>query len=485
MDQPLSSIYSHYRKLILLVVAGLVMVLSFLWFLPGAYHAGDMDEYHVYSWREYKFSNLLDLYVLHNLDKPQGSNYVLGGIGLDYPALLSVLIRATAKIGVSDPVTRESYRSSTPPVHATPGNTNTPIGVASDPTAGPEIHGNPPAFLLVNYTLIFFFGLATVLLMTQVSHAKPWMFAASPILLLFAGYNWDTIPMAISLAGLLLLQRSVDKPNPGRSYNLWLEIAGFAALTIAIWFKLFPIAFLGAALIDRTRRRLWWPAGIGSSIFLALSLLINVPLMLINHTSWSFFLWFNSNRPVEPSSIWYLLFVTIGPGLPGRPDTTVAVNIMSFIIVAAGGLVIAALAWRSPRRDIVIPLGCFLLLWWFTFNKLYDPNFDLWLVFILALMGARAWLNASLISLSFVWYITAIGGLSLLTLGASGEMSHWYNTHIIVATIIWRLLVMGAMLVWLEWKLLKADVGVKEASGDKLEQTVTRPDGLELAHIGN
>src|SRR3954452_17634578 len=125
MNVSLYALYRRHRMASLMVAAGLAMILSFLWFLPGAFHAKDMDEYHRWSWPEYKFSNVLDIYVLHNLDKPQGDNWVLSGIGVDYPALLSVMIRATSRFGVTDAVTTDIYRSSTPPLKAAPGNTNT------------------------------------------------------------------------------------------------------------------------------------------------------------------------------------------------------------------------------------------------------------------------------------------------------------------------------------------------------------------------
>jgi hypothetical protein len=462
MNQSISTLYKRYRNLSLLIVTGLMMLLSFLWYLPGAYHARTMDDYHVYSWRALKFTNVLDIYVLHNLDKHDTPGFILGGIGIDYPTLLSLLIRATASIGVSDPVTTEIYRSSTPPSNAPPQDVSTPIGIGNDAQAGPAAANNVPAYLLANYAVVFVFGLLAILLMARWPGSQPWMFAASPVLLLYAGYNWDLVSFALTLAGFLLLKRSTERPDPGRSYNLFLEICGFAVLAVAVWFKLFPIVFLGAALIDRARRGMWRAGGMGLGVFAAITLIINVPLMLINYTSWYFYIWFNSNRPVEPSSIWYLIFGGMDLGFTIRPDTTIAINILSLLFVVGGGLVAAVMAWRSPRRDIMMPLGCFLLLWWFTFNKLYDPNFDLSLLFILAVMGAPMWLNSSLIPLSLTWYLTAICGLGLLTFGASPEMNAWYVSHVLMFMIVIRLAFMFAMIAWLGRKLMTNDEPVEE-----------------------
>src|SRR5436309_1096637 len=104
MNQSLSSIYERYRTASLMLVASLVLALSFLWYLPGAYHAGSMGEYHVYTFREFRFNNVIAMYVNHNLDTYNGPGFIVGGTGIEYPALLSMLIRATAGVGQSHDV---------------------------------------------------------------------------------------------------------------------------------------------------------------------------------------------------------------------------------------------------------------------------------------------------------------------------------------------------------------------------------------------
>jgi len=455
MDQSLSTLYARYRTLALLVVAGTVMLLSFLWYLPGAYHASTADEYHLYSWRAFKFNNIVDMYVGHDLYGRHGLRFILGGPGIEYPALLSTLIRSTASIGPSDGVPIDVYRSGSAPRHGVAQNTATPLGVAK--SGGSSARGNVPTYLLVNDAVIFLFGLLAIMLLARWRGARPWLFAVSPILLLFTGYNWDLVPIALILAAFLLFQRSTERPSPGRGYNMALEVAAFALLTCAVWFKLFPIVFLGAALIDRARWRLWQAVGYGLGVFAVLSVLINLPLMVANYDNWRFFLWINTNRPIEPSSIWYLLFGARNLGLTGRPDTTAAATILSLFVVVAGGLAIVVLAWRGPRRAIMMPLGCLLLLWWFTFNKVYDPNFDLWLLFILAVLGAPFWLNAALVPLSLFWYVTAIGGLALSTLATAPGTTGWYVSHVLMFTIVLRLVVLGTLLFWVRRELLTAE----------------------------
>jgi hypothetical protein len=454
-DQTLASRYQRARTSLLLVVTGVVMLASFLWYLPGAYHADNMNNYHLYSWREFKFNNIVDMYVNHDLNLYNGPGFITGGTGIEYPALLSMLIRATSGVGVSGGIPGDAYRSGIPPSSSKNQDTCTPIGACqNNPASNSGTNGNVPAYLLLNYVMIFIFGLLAILLMTYWPGAKPWLFAASPILFIYAGYNWDVVAIALTLAAFLMLRHSTG--DASRSYNLALEVGGFSLLTVAVWFKIFPIVFLGAALLDRGRRRLWRVALLDSGIFIVLSVLINLPTLIANPQSWSFFFWISQNRPIEPSSVWYLLFAGLNLGDVGRGDTTSAINIISLLIVAAGALMIAIAAWRSPRRDILMPAACLLLLWWFSFNKVYDPNFDIWVLFGLAVLGAPLWLNVGLSLLALIWYITAIGGLALSTY-LTPEGQGWYVSHVLIYAILIRLLLLTAIIVWTWRKLMQAE----------------------------
>lgn len=438
-DQPLSTFYTRYRAAGLLLVGGLLMLFSFFWYLPGAYNAGSMDKYHAYAFRELKFNNIIPMYVNHRLDRYNGPGFILNGTGIEYPALLSMLIRATAGVGVTTPVPFESYRSGTP-------------APAPPPPAG----GNVPTYLLLNYAVVFAFGLLALYLLAEWRGAQPWLFAASPLLLIFAGYNWDLVPIALTLLGVMLLNNSIERPSRALAYNRYMELAGFAALTVGIWFKLFPAVFLVAAIVQRLRSKMWRSVGVGAAVFLVLSLLINLPLAMSNFNSWYFFLWENQNRPTE-LSLWYWLLGGMQPAMVERPDVTAAVNVLNLLVVGAGGLAISALAWkRSHRRNLVMPLGCLLLVWWLLFNKVYDPNFDIYLVFVLAVMAAPFWLYVATVLTSFIWYLPTFIGLYLTTQPRAGDIYTWFTTHALLPVLIIRLALLVTIVIWLGHRLLTA-----------------------------
>src|SRR5205085_2168380 len=118
------------------------------------------------------------------------------------------------------------------------------------------------------------------------------------------------------------------------------------------------------------------------------------------------------------------------------------------------------------------------------FNKVYDPNFDLWVLFVLAVLGARGWLAGQLIPLSLVWYVTAIGGLAFLTFGVPDALNAWYVSHTLMFMIVWRLVVLGIVIAWGVRRLLSAEEGsasLPPAAGVLLPNTTpAAPTGGKL-----
>ena len=179
MNETISSFYARYRTLGLLLAGGLVMILSFLWYLPGAYHASNMGEYHVYSFSEFRFNNVIAMYVNHNLDKYDGPSFIVKGTGIEYPPLMSMLIRGAAGVKPVHEVPLQVYRSGTP-----------------QKPAGPEAQTNSVvAYTWLNYAVDLVFGLLCIYLLSLWPGARPLVFVLSPLLFLFAGYNGTLYPL--------------------------------------------------------------------------------------------------------------------------------------------------------------------------------------------------------------------------------------------------------------------------------------------------
>src|SRR3954447_13341349 len=141
------------------------------------------------------------------------------------------------------------------------------------------------------------------------------------------------------------------------------------------------------------------------------------------------------------------------PGLMIEQHTIDIVNMASPILAVLGGLAITALAWFSRRRDIMVVTGSLLLVWWLSINKIYDPNFDIWVLIVVAVLGAPFWLNVAFAMMSMFWYFIAFEGLHYtLTRGAEAAVV-WHIQHPLYVALILRLVVFAALLGWLVIKL--------------------------------
>ena len=217
------------------------------------------------------------------------------------------------------------------------------------------------AYFRLSYAVMAAGALATIAALRRLPGVNSWYFAAAPALFLYAGLNWD-LP-AIALTALALLAYS-------RGHDRW----GTLALVGAIWCKLFPLAFVPAILVERLRaRRLRAVLEIGGLLALG-SAAINLPLARANYEHWRYFYTFNRDR-AHTAGIWVLL-----------PQLTVPeVNRLILLALLIAGAGYVTMGFFS-RRPVLLPLGAVLLLLWLALNKVYSPQYALWVFLGLALL---------------------------------------------------------------------------------------------------
>ena len=312
-----------------------------------------------------------------------------------------------------------------------------------------------PAYFALTYAVLALGGLATVGVLGTISGANRWYFAAAPGLVLVGGLNWDLV--AIGMTALALFAYS-------RGRDVW----GTLALIVAVWLKLFPIVFVGAILVERLRERRWRELLMIGGLFAAGSAAINVPLALADREAWSFFFDYNNERRAEPS-IWTLL-----------PQLTIPqINAGSLALLAAGGLVLALFALRS-RTPVAMTLGATLLVWWLFVNKIYSPQYGLWVYLALALLATpRAlWIGFALFDAAYYFASFQILYTSLFDNATLVEWQTRYLVHPLVAV---RLLLLGGIAAYgafVFWRLShaapSAEVGVVSAAPSSSHRRKTR-----------
>ncbi|MEO6880714.1 MAG: glycosyltransferase 87 family protein, partial [Mycobacteriaceae bacterium] len=261
----------------------------------------------------------------------------------------------------------------------------------------------PTAIPVVVYFTVVALGLALAWLVTvwatfRVSGRRVWdaaLVAASPLVAVHVFTNFDPLATAFAATGLLAWARR----RPVLA-GVLLGLGGAA--------KLYPLLLLGPLLVlcVRTGRLRDWARTAAAAAVTWTA--VNAPIFLLYRTGWGEFFRLNTSRGQDPDSLYNVVTSFTGwsgfdgPLAEGQTPTMLnAVSLLLFIAVCAG---VAWLALTARRRPRVAQL-CFLLVAGFLLtNKVWSPQYSLWLVplAVLAIPHTRVLLGWMLLD-AFVW----------------------------------------------------------------------------------
>jgi uncharacterized membrane protein len=239
------------------------------------------------------------------------------------------------------------------------------------------------------------FAAITVLALVGFSGPRPWdaaLFALSPGLLLTGTINWDLI--AVGLASVALFAWARRKP----------VLAGvFIGLGTAA--KLYPALLLVALFL------LCWRAGRMKQWGLCLSgavvawLVVNLPFMLQNWQGWAYFYTFNENRAPDWGSFW--LFLEYSP--LHANITANRLNLYFVLALIVSFAAIGLLTWLAPRRPRLAQVAFLTAAAFILFNKVYSPQYVLWLIPLAALARPRwrdflVWQACEILYYVAIWF---------------------------------------------------------------------------------
>ncbi|HUJ26240.1 MAG TPA: hypothetical protein VLW85_09495 [Myxococcales bacterium] len=231
------------------------------------------------------------------------------------------------------------------------------------------IEPNRGGYFALTFAVLALCALGTLWVLCSLPGTLPWAFAASPALLVYSALNWDLIGILPLFAGLWLWARQR-------------ETAAVAVLTLAVWTKFFPLLVLGVLLLKVPLNRLFKHL----QVFAVLTLLINLPFAIAARDNWAWFFEYSRIRDIEPSL--YLL-----AGVDRRAFVPAANQISLWVTLAAAAS-LAAIEWRTRSLD-VLKGACALLCVFFIANKVYSPQYWIWVVAVLALAAAPPWIASA------------------------------------------------------------------------------------------
>ncbi len=196
-----------------------------------------------------------------------------------------------------------------------------------------------------------------------------WGWALAPPLVLYVGHNWDMLAVTFAVAALLA----------ARADRL-VRASAIAGLGLAA--KLYPVLMLpliGLGAVRGGLRRAAWVTLAAIGAWAA----VNLPIAAIARDNWSEFYRFSSERSGTAASIWEIASASWGW------STTVAErNFYAASVFLSGAAAIIAFAW-DRHRDRLWLLFTPLLAWFMLTNKVYSPQFDLWLYPMLLMTAPR------------------------------------------------------------------------------------------------
>ena len=273
---------------------------------------------------------------------------------------------------------------------------------------------NREGYFALTFAFLALCTLCTLWALCALPQAQPWAFAASPALLVYSGLNWDLAGILPLFAGLYLWALGREK---------W----AMAVLTLAVWTKFFPILVLGVLLLKKPPRE--WPAH--GAIFAGITLALNLPFVLAAPGNWGWFFEYSRIRDIEPSL--YLL-----AGADRRAFVPYANQISLWITIAAAAS-LAFIEWRTRRLDAA-KAACALVLVFFIANKVYSPQYWLWVVAMLALAAVPGWIGS------------AAGCMALFDFAISFMRLHlnsgWYDHFVFWPMVALRYATLALCAVW-------------------------------------
>jgi uncharacterized membrane protein len=208
-------------------------------------------------------------------------------------------------------------------------------------------------------------GVAAIALYLMAGRRALW-FALAPTLLIYAFMNWDLVAVALATAATAAFLARRD-------------LASGILLGLGAAAKLYPAFLVIPFVAQRFRERdpdrairLFW-AAVGAW------LLVNLPFAIAAPHGWSEFFRFNAERPADFDSLWYLGCDLVTGGRNAC---------LSTFQVGAGSsaafLLGSAAVWiMKVRRQPDVPrwtLGFPLIILFLLTNKVYSPQYGLWLL---------------------------------------------------------------------------------------------------------
>ncbi|GAA1358790.1 glycosyltransferase family 87 protein [Streptomyces beijiangensis] len=239
---------------------------------------------------------------------------------------------------------------------------------------GGSMQHREQVYWMVNAGMLMICTAVIAVCVARTHRRRPWdalLLALAPAFALTSTINWDLFAVALTAAAMLMWSRS--RPL---AFGILIGLATAA--------KLYPVLILGPVLLLCWRAGKWRPfltALLGAVVAWAA---VNVPVAVGASDGWTKFYTFSQERGVDFGSFWLIIQQRTNKGL----DVPM-VNAVSELLMVVACLGLTALALMAPRRPRLAQLVFLVVAAFILVNKVYSPQYVLWLIPLAALARPR------------------------------------------------------------------------------------------------
>jgi uncharacterized membrane protein len=323
------------------------------------------------------------------------------------------------------------------------------------PISDPFVRGRE--FFDVTVLLLAAFSLAGTLATAYLAgRSRRWTalgVALAPGLILASFINWDLIAMGLAALGMAAwaARRTV--------------LAG-VLLGLAVATKFYPLLFFGPLLLlclRAGRMRAYWVATASAAVAW---LAVNLPVAFAAPAGWGRFYAQSKGRAADWGSVWYFAETERWPFLGSL--TGGGLNLVSAAVFAAGCVLIGALILTAARRPRVPQVFFLVLAVFLLSNKVWSPQYVIWLVPLVVLARPRLWAYAvwqvaEVTDFFAIWayLITIASGTGLVPVAEGG-----IGPGVYFAALASRFIAVVILMVLVVRDILRPDADLVRVAGD-------------------
>ena len=266
----------------------------------------------------------------------------------------------------------------------------------SDLYSDEDVDDELTIFVLVNAVGFAAMALLAVWLMSKVNRGRPWdaaAFALSPALILTGLINWDLI--AVTLVAGALYAWSRDRP-----------VLTGVLIGLGTAAKLYPLFLLGGILIICIRQRRYGAFALATIWAAVTWAVVNLPAYLSGPDEWRVFWSFNADRGADLGSVWLIIDQLRDGGV-----AVATINLWSWVFFGAWCIGVLVIGLLAGRRTDHVPrlaqLGFLIVVGFLLINKVYSPQYVLWLL-PLAVLARPRWRDQIIWQAGEVFYFCTV-----------------------------------------------------------------------------